>query len=230
MMKGYTKKSIVFLIILAVFLLVRFSGLERNLTLENIQLHKTQLETFVKNHYVKSVIVYIVIYLIITGCSIPSAAVLILSGGFLFGVIAGTLYVNVGATIGATFAFLSARYLIGDWVQKKYVDKLKKFNREIKENGYSYLLMMRFTPLLPFVLVNFFAGMTKIPLWTFIWTTSVGILPASLLYTFAGKQISSIHSTKDILSLKIIIALLLLTLFSFVPVIVKKKYNNKNSS
>jgi uncharacterized membrane protein YdjX (TVP38/TMEM64 family) len=147
--------------------------------------------------------------------------VLTLSGGFLFGALLGTLYVNAGATTGATLAFLFCRYAAGDWIQEKYLDKLITFNRELSENGYRYLLALRLIPLFPFFLINAGAGLTKIPLRTFVWTTSLGILPGSFVYAFAGKQLGSIESMGDIFSTEILIAFSLLALLVLVPVVVK---------
>jgi len=225
------KKRIIFLIvILALIAITRLTDLDRYLTFENLQENKFRLQQMVEGNYVLSVGGYIVTYIVVVAFSIPGAAILTLTGGFLFGVLWGAIYVNAGATTGATLAFLFCRYVAGEWVQNKYQDKLKTFNKELSKNGYRYLLALRFIPVFPFFLINIFAGLTKIPLRTFIWTTSIGIFPGSLVYAFTGKQLGDIQSVEDIFSARIAVAFSLLALLVLFPVIVNyfrgKKLNS----
>jgi uncharacterized membrane protein YdjX (TVP38/TMEM64 family) len=205
--------------------------IDHYLTFENLQENKSSFQHIVKTNYGLSIAGYIIIYILVTGFSLPGATILTLGSGFLFGVILGAIYVNIGATTGATMAFLFSRYIAGDWVQKKYGDKLINFNNELEKNGYRYLLTLRLIPVFPFFLINIFAGLTKISLRTFIWTTSMGILPGSLVYTYAGSQLNFIKSTKDIFTTRIVMVFLLLALFILLPVIIsrikeKRRYTN----
>ena len=159
--------------------------------------------------------------------SIPGATILTLAAGFLFGFF-GIIYVNIGATIGAILAFLVARYLLGNWLQKRYGERFVSFNKEIAENGYNYLLTLRFIPLFPFFLVNIFAGITRIPLMTYVWTTMVGIAPASFVYIYAGRQLGAIDKPGDILSGQIMLAFVLLGLLALSPVFFKKLLKKKS--
>ena len=137
---------------------------------------------------------------------------------------------NISATTGATLAFLFARYIAGQALQRKYGDKIAKFNDDLERNGWSYLLVLRFIPIFPFFLINIFAGLTKIPLRTFVWTTSLGIFPGSLIYAYAGQQLGTIKTVKDIFSRTILLAFLLLAALAVFPVIynkVKKLKGNK---
>jgi pyruvate/2-oxoglutarate dehydrogenase complex dihydrolipoamide dehydrogenase (E3) component/uncharacterized membrane protein YdjX (TVP38/TMEM64 family) len=214
-------KIILILVVIAAFavLLMTFGD---SLTFENLRHKSTELKNYSNQHYAISVAVFVAIYIVSVAFSIPGATVLTLTSGFLYGTILAALYVNVGATIGATLAFIFVRYIAGGWVQKKYSDKLIRFNKELSINGAKYLLTMRFIPAFPFWLINVFAGLTKIPLWTFVWTTSVGILPGSLVYANAGKQIGSLESAADILTPPVYGAFLLLAAFSIFPVVYKK--------
>ena len=221
-LKQHTKKIILLLLVITIIILIRGMGWHRYLSFENLKKNTDTLQQFVGNDYVLSVIIFVVLYVMVTGFSIPGATILTLGAGFLFGAIFGTIYVNIGATTGAILAFIFSRYMMGGWVQNKYQDKLVKFNKELEANGYGYLLTLRFIPLFPFFLINILAGLTKIPLKTFIWTTSLGILPGSFVYAFAGSQLACcIDSPKDIISGRTLIAFLLLGTFALLPVIVK---------
>ncbi|MBI4155237.1 TVP38/TMEM64 family protein [Candidatus Woesearchaeota archaeon] len=220
-----SKRVIIFLILIFLIISIRFSGLSNYLTFENLKTNKEFLKQSVNQSYLFYVIAFIILYIIVTGFSIPGATILTLASGFLFGTIFGAFYAVIGATIGATLAFLLSRYLIGNWVQKKYESNLKKFNKEISENGFSYLLTLRLIPIFPFFLINILSGLTKIPLKTFIWTTAIGIIPGSLVYSFSGKQLDFINSVSDVFSTRILIAFLLLALLALIPVIFRYAKN-----
>lgn len=164
-MKASHKRIIVLLCLVALIILIRVSGLHEFLTFEMLRQYRDQLLAITENHNIFTVGFFILLYIAVVALSIPGAAVLSLATGFLFG-FWGLLYVNIGAAIGAILAFLAARYLIGDWLQKRYAKKFASFNKEIDENGYNYLLTLRLIPIFPFFLVNIFAGITRIPLIT----------------------------------------------------------------
>jgi uncharacterized membrane protein YdjX (TVP38/TMEM64 family) len=217
MKKLLNKRLLLLVFIIALISVIRFTGLTSYLTLANLHAHKEHLQQVVKNDYLFSGLMFIVVYIVVAGLSIPGATILTLAGGFLFGWFLGALYVNMSATIGAGLAFLFSRYLFGTWIHNKYAEKLSRFNQELTQHGSRYLLTLRFIPLFPFFLINIFAGLTKIPLKTFIWTTSLGIFPGSLVYSFAGSQLTNITSVKDVLSVKILLAFFMLGLFVLAP-------------
>jgi uncharacterized membrane protein YdjX (TVP38/TMEM64 family) len=223
------KKQIVLLVVLlSVIAALRLSPLGSVLTFDNLVRHRAELLSFVGAHYASSAFLFIVVYVLVTALSLPGAAILTLAGGFLFGTILCTLYVNVGATAGAVLAFLSARYLLGNRLQEKYAGQLGRFNEEIRRNGTSYFLTVRFIPIFPFFLINFLSGLTTVSLGTFLWTTSAGIIPGTAVYAFAGRQIGSITSPGDVLSWKIFLAFGALAVFSLVPVFLKRYRATKN--
>ena len=220
--RKYAAQIVVLLVLIAIIVAIRVSGAGSYLTVENLRMHKEQLEQFISSHYALSVLVYITIYLISVAFSVPGATVLTLAGGFLFHLFPGIVYVNVGATLGAACAFLLSRYILGNTIQNKYGAQLERFNRELDENGHLYLLSVRFIPAFPFFLINILSGLTKVPLWTYLWTTCVGILPGSVVYTFAGSQLGTINSVKDLFGGRILLAFLLLAALTLVPLVVKK--------
>ena len=229
-MMGQKKKIFLLLFFIAAVVLVRYSPLGSVLTFENLKQHRESLVAFVRSNYAASAAAFIAVYVLTTSLSIPGAVILTLAGGFLFGTVASTLYVDAGATAGASLAFLSARYLVGNRLQEKYQVQLKRFNDEIERNGTSYLLVLRLIPVFPFFLINFLAGLTKVPIGTFLWTTAVGIIPGTAVFAFAGQQIGSINSLSEVLSKKVLAAFVVLALFTLVPVVWKRRRNRKRSS
>ncbi|PKN75788.1 MAG: TVP38/TMEM64 family protein [Deltaproteobacteria bacterium HGW-Deltaproteobacteria-10] len=228
-MKPVHKKILIALIIAAAIVSIRLFGLDHLLSLETFRQYRDQLQAFTAQHYLPTVAIFILIYIAAVALSIPGATILTLTAGFLFGFF-GVIYVNIGASAGAILAFLAARYLIGDWVQKRYGEKLASFNKEIAENGYNYLLTLRFIPLFPFFLINIFAGLTRVPLTIFAWTTIIGILPGSFVYIYTGRQLGVIDKPGDILSWQIILAFVLLGLLVLSPVVIKKFMKQKRSN
>lgn len=208
------------LLFISAIVALRYSPWGSLLTFENLKAHRESLAVFVRDHYVLSVIAFIAVYIGGVAFSVPGAVILTISGGFLFGTIAGTVFVNIGATAGAALAFLSARYLLGARLQERYRDQLRTFNNELEQNGARYLLTLRLIPVFPFFLINFLSGLTTIPIRTFIWTTSLGITPASAVFAYAGRRIGEIQSPSDILSKGMVIALLLLALLALLPTLV----------
>lgn len=215
------KKLFFLVIIVCVIIGIRFSPLACYFTFENLQQQKENLQSMVENHYLLSSFLYIILYCFSVALSIPGAAILTMAGGFLFGLIA-VVYVNIGATTGAVGAFLVARYLLGSYFQERYAHKLQRFNRELQDNGPSYLLTLRLIPIFPFFLINVAAGLTTISLHTFAWTTAVGIIPGSFLFVFAGRQLETISKPSDILSYKMLIVLLVLAALALLPVLANK--------
>lgn len=225
-MKAMHKQIIIAFCIFTLIILIRLSGLQDFLTFEMLRQYRDQLLSITAQHYIFAAGIFIFTYIAVVALSIPGAGILSLAAGFLFG-FWGIIYVNVGATIGAILAFLVARYLIGDWLQKRYAEKLASFNKEIAENGYNYLLTLRLIPVFPFFLVNIFAGITRIPLTTYTWTTMAGIVPASFVFIYAGRQLGLIDKPGDIISWPILLVFVLFGLLALIPVFLKKIMKKK---
>jgi uncharacterized membrane protein YdjX (TVP38/TMEM64 family) len=218
-----TKKLLLVSIVVAVIAAVRFSGVLDHVTFEALKRHGQALRETVYGHYLLAVFVYTVGYAFAVAVSVPGDIALSIAGGYLFGTLLGALYINIGATAGALCSFLFSRYLAGDWLQGRFSHHLQKFNREVEARGYLYLLIVRLIPLFPFVLVNLLSGLTRVPLRTYLWTTSLGIIPVSLIYAYAGSQLGNINSTRDLFTGREMAALLLLVALALLSLIVKRR-------
>jgi uncharacterized membrane protein YdjX (TVP38/TMEM64 family) len=212
------KKRLIFLFIFLAVAVLAYDWAEDFLSFENVQQNKEILKKWVDENYALAVFLFVAVH-IPTSFFIPGEILLVLLGGFLFGVIPGTLYIDLGITLGALLAFLTARYLLGEWVQNRYREQLESFNAEISRHGHNYLLTFRIVPLIPFFVVNYLAGISNIPAKTFVLTTSLGVLPGALCLTYVGSRLGSVQRPEDIFSGELYLALSILGLFAFMPVL-----------
>ena len=196
--------------------------LDTYLTLETVKANRDRLVAFTDEHRVAAVGSFIVTYSLVTGLSLPGATILTLMGGFLFGSLLGTVFVNLGATSGATLAFLTARYLLRGWVEQRFGQKLGPIQEGFAKNAFSYLITLRLVPLFPFFLVNLVSGLTRVRLGTYVLATALGIVPGSFVYAYAGRQLGTINSLKEIASPNVILAFTLLGLLALVPILYRR--------
>lgn len=215
---GIGKKIAILAVFAACILLFFAFDLDRLFNLQTLKENREALLQYTSDHYVLSVFIFVLIYFVQTALSLPGAAIMTLAGGFLFGAVLGTVYVNAGATTGATIAFLAARYLFRDAVESRFGRRLEAIERGFSENAFSYLLTLRFIPIFPFFLVNLAAGLTRISLGTYVVATAVGIIPASFVYANAGRQLGAIETTGDLASPGVLGAFVLLGLLALVPI------------
>ena len=158
-------------------------------------------------------------YVAVTGLSLPGAAVMTLVAGAIFGLLWGTVIVSFASTLGATLAFLAARFVLRDWVQGKFGEKLKAINAGMAKEGGFYLFTLRLIPIFPFFIINLVMGLTPIRTWTFYWVSQIGMLAGTLVYVNAGTQLAKIDSLHGILSAELLASFALLGVF---PLIAKK--------
>lgn len=192
------------------------------LSLEALKANRDNLLAYTDAHYVSSVLIFIALYCLQTAFSLPGAAIFTLAGGFLFGSFVGTLYVNIAATSGATLAFLASRYLLRDWVERKFGERLGSIQEGFAKNAFSYLMTLRLIPLFPFFLVNLVSGLTRIRLGIYVLATAIGIIPGSFVYANAGRQLGTINSLSEIASPRVLGAFALLGLLALVPIFYRK--------
>ena len=199
-----------------------YFDLGRFLSLQALKDNRDSLLSFTETHSAVAAALFVLVYVAVTGLSLPGAVILTLAGGFLFGFVWGTLFVNLGATTGATLAFLASRYLLRDWVERKFGKWLGPVQQGFANNAFSYLMTLRLIPLFPFFVVNLVSGLTRMNVGTYVAATAIGIIPGSFVYAYAGQQLGTINSLKDIASPGVIGAFVLLGLLALVPSLYKK--------
>jgi len=199
-----------------------YLDLGRFLSLTALKENRDSLLAFADANFGAAVGIFILTYVVVAGLSLPGAVILTLTGGFLFGGILATLFINIGATTGATLAFLTARYLLRDTVEQKFGKWMGPFQEGFAKNAFSYLLTLRLIPLFPFFVVNLVSGLTRVNVGTYMLATAIGIIPGSFVYAYAGRQLGTISSLKEIASPNVIGAFVLLGLLALAPVVYKQ--------
>ncbi len=210
--RSLLKKLAIVTLILVLVILFKVFGLGQYLTLDYLKAQQAAFTTLYQAHPAAVIGVYMLIYIVVTALSLPGAAVMTLAGGAMFGLVTGTIVVSFASTIGATLACLAARYLLRNWVQNKFGDRLVKINQGMEKEGGFYLFSLRLVPVFPFFVINLVMGLTTIPLRTFFWVSQLGMLPGTIVYVNAGKELAKIDSLAGILSPGLIISFVLLGL------------------
>ncbi len=215
-------KIIVAILFAAVIGAFFYFDLQQYLSLGALKANRDSLLAFTETHYLTAVSLFVAGYCLLVAVSLPGAVFMTLAGGFLFGSVLGTVYVNLGATTGSTLAFLAARYLLRDWVEAKFGSRIGAIQDGFSKNAFSYLMTLRLIPLFPFFLVNLVSGLTRVKLATYVAATAIGIIPGSFVYAYAGRQLGTINSLKEIASPNVLLAFTLLGLLALVPVFYRK--------
>ncbi len=209
-------KKIVIVALLAAIVLVFFQfDLEQYLTLEYIKSQQQRIDQIYAENRALTLVAYFVLYVIITGASLPGAAVLTLAAGAVFGLVTGLILVSFASTIGASVAFLVSRYLFRDSVQSRFGGSLKSINEGIERDGAFYLFALRLVPAFPFFVINLVMGLTNLRLWTFFWVSQLGMFAGTAVYVNAGTQLAQIESASGIFSAEILASFLLLAMLPF---------------
>lgn len=223
------KKWIVFLLIVSSMVIsMCCSPLIHYLPFEYGTIDMHEVKKLVDYNYVLASFGYVAAYAVLASFSLYGLLPLSIVGGFLFGMVGGSVLMTVGATLGAFGSFLLTRHLVGNDFQKRYASRLALFNSHVKQHGLWYLFSLRLMPFVPFSLVNIAAGFTTLSPFTFLWTTTVGVLPCSLVYAFIAEQSGSLVAVDNALSPRIIIALVMFSLLVLLPVIVHALTDNED--
>lgn len=206
--------------ILALLVILFFAfGLQKYLSLAVIKERQAELESWRSSQPLTAALIFFAIYVAVTALSLPGAAVLTLAAGAIFGLGWGTLIVSFAASIGATLAFLIARWLLRDWVRARFGARLNRINEGVEKDGAFYLFTLRLVPAIPFFVINLAMGLTPMRVFTFYWVSQIGMLPGTLVYVNAGTQLAQVESLSDVLSPALIGSFVLLGVF---PLLAKK--------
>jgi pyruvate/2-oxoglutarate dehydrogenase complex dihydrolipoamide dehydrogenase (E3) component/uncharacterized membrane protein YdjX (TVP38/TMEM64 family) len=212
-------KIIILLVIFTAVAAFFFFDLSSYLSLSYIKNSQQKFADLYATHPAGVVAGFFAIYVAVTALSFPGAAILTLGAGAIFGLVAGTLIVSFASSIGATIAFLAARFILGESVQKKFGQRMAEINKGVEKEGAFYLFTLRLVPLVPFFVINLLMGLTKMKTLTFYLVSQIGMLLGTIVFVNAGTQLAKIDSLKGILSPGLIGSFILLGIF---PLIAKK--------
>jgi uncharacterized membrane protein YdjX (TVP38/TMEM64 family) len=198
--------------------------------MDTLRQHHNELVAWVSENRLLASAVYVLAYIVTVAISLPGAAFLTLAGGLLFGAFLGTILTAVGATIGATAVFLFAKALFGERAFDRLASEYPTMIGAIRENAWSYLLVLRLLPIFPFFLVNLAGAFVRVPLSTYLITTFFGILPGTIAYSLSGAGLGSLldegsdFSAASVFTPKIIAAVLGLAALSLAAIPLRKKF------
>ncbi|MFN7159658.1 MAG: VTT domain-containing protein, partial [Erythrobacter cryptus] len=204
------KKLIILAALAAVVAAYFLFDLGQYLTLAGIKQAIGQWEAFYAENPVAVLAGFFAIYVAVTAASLPGAAIMTLAAGALFGLVTGTILVSFASTLGATLAFLSSRYVLRDWVEARFGERLKAINAGLERDGAFYLFTLRMIPAFPFFVVNLVMGLTRIRTWTYVWVSQLGMLLGTAVYVNAGTQLARIDSLSGIVSPQVLASFALL--------------------
>ena len=213
-------KKIIIFIFLTLIIIV---GLNYDdfLSFKVIKQRYGDLQLFIDERFLFYYLLFFFAYIIVTALALPISLLKTLLAGALFGLLPGVILTSFASTIGSTLCFLLSRYLFKDLFQGKYKKYLSKVNQGIKEEGLLYLFFLRLSPIFPFFIINLTFGLTNMKWTNFYWISQLGMLPATILFVNAGKQLSQINNLEDILTMKVIISL---SAIGLLPIITKRIY------
>lgn len=219
MTRKNAKRLIVLAVIIGAVIAYKALNLGDYFSLAYIKESQERFQAVYSEHRVAVIAGYMAVYVVVTALSLPGAAVMTLLGGALFGIIVGTVAVSFASSIGATLACAVARFLLRDWVQGRFGERLRKINEGIEREGPFYLFTLRLIPVFPFWMINLAMGLSGMRLLTFYWVSQLGMFPGTVVYVNAGKQLGDLESVSGIFSWEIILSFALLGIF---PLVAKK--------
>ena len=209
-----TRKLVLAAAVITLIALFFALDLRQYVSLEFFRAQREAIDLQVAAAPLRAAAAFFAIYVTVTALSVPGAGVLTLVAGALFGLLWGTVIVSFAASIGATLAFLTSRFLLREWVQARLGERFRAINDGIRKDGLFYLLALRLAPVIPFFAINLAMGLTAMPARTFYWVSQVGMLPGTLLYVYAGTQLGRFEITWQLV--------LALTLLAIFPLVAKK--------
>ncbi len=207
------------------------AGLHNYLSLETLEAQRETLKTFVAENLVLAVLAFMLVYILVTVFMLPGALWITISGGFLFGLVGGSIATNFGATIGATLLFFAARTSIGEPLRQRAGPFLKKLEAGFRDNAFSYMFFLRFMPVVPFPVANIAPALLGARPRNFIIATFFGIIPGVVAYTWIGAGLGGVFDRGEDLNLsgffgQIAPPLAALAFVSLIPVVIKRFRKN----
>ena len=209
---SYRKIVLIAVVAIALALWV-FLDLGSYLQLSVLQERIGELRDWYARNPVLAGLVYFSVYVVVTGLSVPGAAIMTLAGGALFGFWYALVLVSFGSSIGATLAFLVSRILLRDWVQERFGQQMRSVNEGFAKDGQFYLLTLRLVPLFPFFLINLLMGLLPLSTWRYYWVSQLGMFPATVVYVNAGTQLGQLESASGVISPSLLASFALLGAF-----------------
>jgi len=198
-------------------------------SLKSLKENQAVINNYHSENPIKTIFVFLLIYILSTALSLPGATILTLAGGALFGFIKGTILVSFASTTGATLAFIASRYLLRDSIQTKFADRIRTINEGVSKEGAFYLFTLRLVPLFPFFLVNLVMGVTQIKTLTFFFVSQIGMLAGTAIFVNAGTQLAQIETLKGILSPELLVSFTLIGMLPLISkTIISTMKDNKN--
>lgn len=175
-------------------------GLHHEVSYDRFLTRRGALEAYRSAHPAVTALIYFVTYVAITALSLPGAAVMTLAGGALFGFVQALLLVSFASSIGATAAFVLARFIARDWVQRRFGHRLRGISAGVQREGAFYLFAIRLVPAFPFWLVNLAMALTPLRPRTFYWVSQLSMLPGTAVFVYAGTQLGAFRVTPGLLA------------------------------
>jgi uncharacterized membrane protein YdjX (TVP38/TMEM64 family) len=202
------------------------------LSLDYLAAREETLRDYQLQHPQLTYLLAFLVYVTVTGLSIPGATVLTLLYAWFFGLLRGVILVSFASTTGATVAFLLSRYLFRTPIQSKFGRQLQQFNNALEKEGPFSLFTLRLIPAIPFFVINVVMGLTPLKTFTYWWVSQLGMLPATIIYVHAGASVPTLadlaeRGTSGILSLRVVAALVLLGLFPLIARFLLAKFSPK---
>jgi pyruvate/2-oxoglutarate dehydrogenase complex dihydrolipoamide dehydrogenase (E3) component/uncharacterized membrane protein YdjX (TVP38/TMEM64 family) len=194
-------------------------GLDRYFSLAFLKESQASLAALREQQPLQLALGFFLVYVAVTALSLPGAVIVTLAGGAIFGLGWGLLLVSFASSIGATLAFLTARFLLRDSVQSRFGQRLADVNKGIQKDGALYLFTLRLIPVVPFFVINLLMGLTSMKTRTYYWVSQLGMLAGTAVYVNAGTQLGKLDSLQGILSPTLLGSFVLLGLF---PLIARK--------
>jgi pyruvate/2-oxoglutarate dehydrogenase complex dihydrolipoamide dehydrogenase (E3) component/uncharacterized membrane protein YdjX (TVP38/TMEM64 family) len=219
------KKIGLLLLLLAAIVGYFYFDLGRFLTLDAVKQQQSALTIAFAEKPLFVAASFFIVYVLVAALSIPGALLLTLLGGAIFGLLKGTIIVSFASSIGATLAFLAARFILRDTVQSKFGDKMQAINKGVDKDGAFYLFTLRLVPVFPFFAVNLLMGLTKMKTLTFYWVSQVGMLLGTLVYVNVGTELSKISSLKGLVSPTLVLSFAALGLLPWIAKLIVGSIN-----